>query len=810
MLRDRFITLRGVRQHNLKEINVDLPKDKLTVITGPSGCGKSSLAFHTLYTEGQRRYLESLGTGAQRTLKGLEKPDYDFIDGLCPTIALKQIENQVPRGTTVAMMTEVYSYLSLLYSTLGVPHDPETGEVLEQLTSAEILTRLCKYPERTKLMLLAPLRGSPTDDLDALKEDLRRQGFMRVARGGKVYELDEEWEEGGDLSVVVDRVLVKEGVSARLADSLEVALTIHPSGVKALLMPPEEEQWQEVSFTTSYHNPRTGFILHRLEASCFRFSSRSSHCRSCTGLGRVDGQKCSTCQGGRLLPDYLAVTLSAGKEEKGISDLCGQSVEEAEAFISGVSHEGALQSVTEEISSQLLRRLKFLREVGLGYLRLNQWGAELSTGEYQRLRLASQLGSGLSGVLYVLDEPTRGLHASDTVRLIEALYKLRDAGNTVVVVEHEARLIMAADWMIDLGPGAGENGGEILAVGTPQELMQSDHSPTGKWLRKAEEEVSPKASQSVSSYLEIKNACKNNLKQISVKFPIGALSVVDGVSGSGKSSLITDTLAPYALHKLNKGAPFTPEAEILGLEHFHRVVVVDQSPIGRSPRSSAATYTGLLDPLRTLYASLPLSKQRGYSSSRFSFNVKGGRCEKCTGSGKIHVELDFLNDAYVECDACHGARYNRETLDVRYKGRNIAEVLSASITENLAHFKLHPKISTTLEALVSVGLGYLRLGQGAHTLSGGEAQRVKIATELIKGGGSEARRGRKEETLYLLDEPTRGLHFMDVDVLGEALRSLLDGKNTIIVIEHNPQFLHYADHRVTLGHGGGEAGGYVV
>ena len=794
------IQIRGARQHNLKSVDIDIPKGKLTVITGPSGCGKSSLAFHTIFAEGQRRYLECLGTRAQSVLRTLDKPEYDYIDGLSPTIALEQTERRPPNGTTVGMLTEVHDYLRLLYAILGKPHDPDTGELLEKLTSPEIVEKLCQLPERSRVVLLAPIQVPAGSDVAFLKDDLRRQGFVRVVVNGEIYDLEDEWEISEDFSVVIDRLAIRDGVASRMADSLEIALRIHSAGAKALIQEPGEEGWQLVSYTTGFHNPKTGYLLPIMDAASFSYSTKYAQCPECRGTGRVEGVTCKSCLGGRLTRDYLNVFLPFEKSSSlGIDDLTNISVNEVLSLLSEIDAPEVLSNVVEDLVEKAQKRLQFLQELGIGYLKLSQWANELSAGEYQRLRIASQLGAGLSGVLYVLDEPSRGLHRDDVQSLVKALHTLRDSGNTVVMVEHDPQLIMESDWLIDMGPRAGELGGAVLASGEPSELMKQAKGATAPWIAqlKGEEEISRPEVKS-AQWLEVSEATLNNLDSISARFPLSKLSVVTGRSGVGKSSLITKTLAPYAQFKLNRGTPFTPEATITGLDYFNRVVTVDQSPIGKSPRSSPATFTGIFDEIRKLYSNLPLSKQRGYKANRFSFNVKGGRCEKCLGMGRIQIELQFLNDAYVQCDACGGTRYNNETLEVRYKGRNIAEVLDASISDNLQHFALNPKISLALESLESVGLGYLRLGQGANTLSGGEAQRVKIATELMKVSVKEHTKSYSSKTLFLLDEPTLGLHFSDVEILLTALKSLLIGSNTIIAIEHSEQFCRQADYELEL------------
>ena len=925
------IVIKGARQHNLRGIDVRIPKDKLVVITGPSGSGKSSLAFHTLYAEGQRRYVESLSSYARQFLDQFDKPDVDSIEGLSPAIAIEQRTGGMNPRSTIATATEIYDYLRILYAAIGVPHDPVTGERLEKMTAKDIIDALAARPERSKIVLLAPIPKEEAADPNSLLENLQRQGFVRMRINGELLELDEataQWPKRvKTLEVVVDRLVVREGVMSRLADSVETALRICGSQALALVMEPDSDGWEEVSFLTSYRNPSTGFELSALTPKHFSFNSRSGACPVCHGLGTelscdpqlivpddskslnenavviwksnkrkkswqgkkidalakqlnadpdapfstlsdsfkhalfygTDGEEieviwekdgfsrpmiqpfeglcrtverfshesksnavrrsmnrfmtsrqCDKCGGRRLKPEILAVTLESKKKTKskelGIDQLCALAVEDALPWLEKVilpkDRSPALKGVLDEV----LRRLQFLADVGLSYLTLDRGSNTLSGGEAQRIRLATQIGAGLSGVVYVLDEPSIGLHCADNARLIEALQRLRDIGNTVVVVEHDEDTIRAADWLIDIGPGAGSRGGELLAEGTPAAVTKEKNSVTGKWLKSgASDDFQNKrkpVSESIGKIV-IRNAREHNLRGIDVSIPLGMLVSVTGASGSGKSTLI-DGILRRALARHFYRATSTPGAHdgIDGMENLEKVVVVDQKPLGRSPRSNPATYTGALDHIRALFAKLPMARQRGYNAGRFSFNIKGGRCEKCQGDGAIRIDMHFLNDAYVPCDSCNGKRYNRETLEITYKGRNIAEVLEMTSEEAADFFASVPKLNRILRSLCDVGLGYVKLGQPANTLSGGEAQRVKLADELSRPNSGHC--------LYLLDEPTTGLHFTDVQVLLEVLIRLRDAGNSIVIVEHNLDVIRVSDWIIDLGPGGGKHGGKVV
>ena len=918
------ITIRGARQHNLKNLSLEIPKNKLVVVTGPSGCGKSSLAFHTLYAEGQRRYVESLSAYARQFLEQLEKPEVDGIEGLSPAIAIDQKAGSGNPRSTVATATEIYDYLRVLYAAVGVPHDPLTGEKLQKMTSSDIVKALASLPERSKVILLAPVPLSEVDNPEQLMGDIRRQGFVRVRVNGEILDAEDaetSWpDQLESFEVVVDRLGIRAGVESRIADSVETGLRICGQEALALVQEPGADSWSTLGFSTSYRNAKTGFELGTLSPQDFSFNSHKGACDLCHGLGtkvhcdpslivpdprksldqgvvqvwggtkkkkgwmekQVDAvaahfavdrtlgfdklpkkfkdalfygmggekiqlvwerdgetmpwtkeyeglcrtierlykettsdgvkrsmsrymtsQACEACGGKRLKAQILAVKLETqGASSLGIQDLCALAVEDALSWVDDLSIPDEKLEVGSGLVREIRERLGFLHEVGLGYLSLDRKSGTLSGGEAQRIRLATQIGAGLSGVIYVLDEPSIGLHQDDNARLIQALKRLRDLGNTVVVVEHDEETIRAADWVIDMGPVAGSQGGYIVAQGTPEELAQTQGSSTGEWLNSEPAALSTGRRHDMGE-LTVKGAREHNLQGIDVEFPLGQIVCVTGPSGSGKSTL-TNTILKRALARHFHGAKAVPGAHesIEGMEQLDRVIVVDQSPLGRSPRSNPATYTGALDHVRALFAKLPLSRQRGYKAGRFSFNVRGGRCEKCQGDGKIKIDMHFLTDVYVLCDSCQGRRFNRETLEVTYKGKNMAEVLEMSAEEAHEFFGAVPKLEAILRSLYDVGLGYLQLGQAANTLSGGEAQRVKLATELAKRSPGHA--------LYLLDEPTTGLHFGDVQVLMEVLEKLRDEGNSLIVVEHNLDVIRASDWVIDLGPGGGKHGGKLV
>ncbi len=913
-----MIRIRGARQHNLKGIDLDLPKDRLVVITGPSGCGKSSLAFHTLFAEGQRRYVESLSVYARQFLDQLDKPDVDSIEGLSPAIAIEQRSGGLSPRSTVATATEIYDYLRVLWAALGVPHDPATGERLERMGPADIVASLCELPEGSKVVLLAPVPTEELEEPNRLLGDLQRQGFIRVRLNGEVLELEEAlklWPEGRPvLEIVIDRFVIRPGSESRMADSVETALRICGTEARATIMEPDQDAWRDLSFQTSYRNPETGFVVEELSPRHFSFNSHLGACESCEGLGqewfcdatlfiadpklplvkggvkgwwpessargrkferetkallamfelagdacfedlpkeagdmlfeggelltgwkvgqdkkpqtkayeglvaeawrmhqdakseltkrrltRVMAQRpCEACGGKRLKAQWLNVKVQ-GKSWLGIQDFCRLSVSDALQWLESVEVSGEQLEVAKRLLHDIGSRLGFLEEVGLGYLTLDRGSSTLSGGEAQRIRLATQLGAGLSGVIYVLDEPSIGLHAADTDRLIRALHRLRDLGNTVVVVEHDEAIIRAADHVVDMGPGAGSAGGEVLAEGAPDTLK----SPTGEWLRQGPsfERSANQVGLDLGS-LVIRGASEHNLCNIDVTIPLGQLVSICGPSGSGKSTLINDILRP-ALGRYLEGRGEVPGAHqsIEGMAQVSKCVIADQSPIGRSPRSNPATFTGAFDHIRQLFAQLPLSKQRGYKVGRFSFNAAGGRCERCQGNGRLKIEMHFLPDAWVTCPACHGKRFNRETLEVTWKGRSIADVLDLSVTEALDLFRPIPKLRALLATLDELGLGYLKLGQAANTLSGGEAQRLKLALELAKPPAAH--------TLYIFDEPTTGLHFGDVERLLEAFHKLRNAGHTVLVIEHHLDVIAASDHVIELGPGGGVNGGKLI
>jgi excinuclease ABC subunit A len=930
------IKISGARQHNLKNLHVEIPREKLVVITGLSGSGKSSLAFDTLYAEGQRRYVESLSAYARQFLDKMEKPDVDFIEGLSPAIAIEQRSSGANPRSTIATTTEIYDYLRVLFSAVGQPHDPLTGKPVFRQTAQQIVDQILAFEPETKIILLAPLVQKELGEFRDVIEKVKREGFVRIRVNGEIVELGRpepirlKKSERQTIEAVVDRLVIRDGIRARLADSVETALKWGGNRMVVLKQTPDassDKSWEEVRYSTDYGNADTNFSLGELTPKHFSFNSHFGACPACHGLGTQlvgdaelmisDPKKslaegavtpwrrgtkrmqayyrglqaalvkhfgvmeeipfadlpesfknalyfgtgdqpvemsfggngrtktarpfeglvpqmerlyeqteseftrnrirafmnrvpCKTCGGARLKPEILAVTInSSARGELNIHQFSELTTDAAAKYIASLSLTDQQRTIVSEVVHEISSRLGFLVEVGLGYLTLNRESGTLSGGEAQRIRLATQIGSGLAGVLYVLDEPSIGLHQRDNARLLGTLRRLRDLGNSVIVVEHDEETIRAADHILDLGPGAGPRGGELVAQGTLEDVLKAQNSPTADYLSGRarisvpKQRTAPRTAQHGDGWLTVVGASENNLKNVTAAIPLGCFTCVTGVSGSGKSTLVDDILrrALFRHFYNSKDKPGAHRA-IRGIDQVDKAIVIDQSAIGRTPRSNPITYTGAFTPIRELFSQLPAARVRGYDAGRFSFNVKGGRCENCEGDGLIKIEMHFLADVYVECEVCRGQRYNRETLEITYKGKNIADVLNLTVDEGARFFRNVPSVSDKLVALLDVGLGYLRLGQAGTTLSGGEAQRVKLATELAKKAT-----GR---TIYILDEPTTGLHFADIEKLLQVLMKLRESGNTLVVIEHNLEMIKCADWIIDLGPEGGENGGEIV
>jgi excinuclease ABC subunit A len=812
------IVVKGARVHNLKNIDVEIPRDRLVVITGVSGSGKSSLAFDTLYAEGQRRYLESLGADARQFLRQMKPPDVDSIEGLSPALAIQQAAGLANSRSTVGTLTEIYDHLRLLFARLGQPTCLQCGRAILAQTIEQISDQLLLLPEETRLLVMAPVKVGPEVKPHEVFQELTRAGFARVKINGQIHELSEEIPVETDplheIDLIVDRLVLRPGIERRLADSLEVASRLGRQVIKVEIIPVAGSEVAETAiFTQKFACQQCGISLPEITPRLFSFNTPEGACPACKGMGMeakprrggkggnnaLDVDPCAECKGTRLKQEALAVKLGG----KSIADLTSTAVSGTREFLQKLKLGKQGSVIGRKLLEEIGNRLQFLIELGLEYLTLDRSAVTLSGGEAQRVRLATQLGSSLAGVLYVLDEPSVGLHQKDNAQLLALLKQLRDAGNSVIVVEHDQETILAADHIIDIGPGAGVKGGEIVAEGTPQEIMSNTESVTGQYLSGRIKMPIAEGRRRTGEFLVIKGAKEHNLKDITVEIPAGAMTCVTGVSGSGKSSLVMDILYNAVAERLHGSTHRVGNFdELIGAEIFDRVVGIDQAPIGRTPRSNPATYTGLFEHIRSLFAQLPEARVRGYRSERFSFNAPGGRCEACAGEGVVRVDMQFLPPIYVACENCQGRRYNRETLEIKYKGMSIADVLDLTVQQASDILSTIPGVSERLRALREVGLGYLRLGQPAQTLSGGEAQRVKLARELARKSSGRS--------LYILDEPTTGLHFDDVRQLMELLHRLTDAGNTVVIIEHNLDVIMSADYVIDLGPGGGDKGGRVV
>ncbi len=910
----KYLHIKGAREHNLKDVELKIPRDSFVVFTGLSGSGKSSLAFDTIYAEGHRRFVESLSSYARMFIGQMDKPDIDFIEGLSPAISIDQKTTSRNPRSTVGTVTEIYDYLRLLYARIGIPHCPICGKEIKMTTTDAIIDSILELAEGTKFMIASPIVRGKKGMHEKVFENARKNGYSRVRVDGEVYPLEEvpalDKNKKHNIDVIVDRLVMRENIRSRLSDSVETSLKLSDGLITVIPM----DGGEELHFSQKYACEEHGISIGELSPRMFSFNAPFGACPKCAGLGElqnlspekiipdrslslrdgaivVNGFKsvyeeswygplyeavgrdygftidtpiceysdeafhalmygaggktyyvtrvfdgkvksgdvewlglirmieqrkamtnsdyydefmdftpCPECGGKRLRPDVLAVTVGS----KNIHDFCSMNITAALDFVNNLKLTKTEEQIAREILKEIRARLNFLISVGLEYLTLSRKAATLSGGEAQRIRLATQIGSALVGVLYILDEPSIGLHQRDNGKLINTLKKLRDAGNSLIVVEHDEETMLSSDYIVDMGPGAGVNGGNVVAAGTPEEIMANENSLTGKYLSHKLEIAIPKIRRKGNgNFLTVVGAKENNLKDITVSFPLGTFICVTGVSGSGKSSLVNSVLLRTLLRELNRAGVTKGKCErIDGIEHLDKVIAIDQSPIGRTPRSNPATYTGLFNDIRELFAMTKDAKARGYTAGRFSFNVKGGRCEACSGDGVKKIEMHFLSDVYVTCEVCRGHRYNRDTLEVRYKGKNIYEVLDMTVEEALGFFADLPKLNRKIQTLFDVGLGYIKLGQAATTLSGGEGQRVKLSTELSRRGTGK--------TMYILDEPTTGLHTADVQKLIDMLQRLCENGNTVLVIEHNLDVIKNADYIVDMGPEGGENGGTVI
>ena len=811
------IRISGASQNCLRHISLTLPAGKLIAIMGPSGSGKSTLAHDTLFAESRRRFLDCLSPGARRLLSRPEKPRVESIEGLPPALCLEQGAPPALSRSVLGSITEALDYLRILYAAIGQPHDPTTGEKLTRMSADEITTELASLPEGTRLTLLAPLPADFGSEACAITPlHLRKAGYLRLRVNGELCELDDVEEltdfppAGAVCELVIDRLIIRPGVDSRLADSTQSALRLCADEVRALAQPPGGEPHQ-LSYHTRYRNETTGLSLPDLTPELFSHYSPRGACPRCEGRGIIEHKgstaTCPACRGMRLNPLALAVTLTFGEREIGMGDFCQATIRQNLAWLTRLATPSAYAEALQPAREALLTRLHCLDELGLGYLSLSRPASTLSGGELQRARLAGQIGGGLSGVLYILDEPTIGLHPQETAKLITALKRLRDKGNTVLVVEHDPQLLREADWLIEMGPGSGPEGGQVLAAGTWESFVTpgssvAQNSPTAAWLsgQRSFAEAKP-LELGACPWVTLRGASARNLQHIDFSFPLGAFTCLSGPGGSGKSTLVHECLLPA----LKAG-------KLEGGERIARAIMVDQSPIGATARSTPATATGLLDALRPLYAALPLSRQRGYTAARFSLSARGGRCERCCGTGLLQVDMNFLADLYTPCDACHGARYNRETLEVTWRGKSIAQALAQTVDEALDFFKHIPAAAGILQAMHDIGLGYLALDRAASTLSGGEAQRIKLATYLAKAAPKRTglRSASEKKLLFIFDEPSTGLHFSEVDMLLRAFYRLRAAGHSILCIEHHSGILSRADYLIQLGPGSGEDGGRII